>query len=294
MKNWFANLTMMAFASFLLAACGDDSGTVSGGLTKLSNADMEVDSYSQLPSCAEKRVGKTAYVADQDQGYVCQNGKWVESDAVETNNSSSLNSSGSVKSSSSINGSCETAYQVEVVNPGNVKKGTMTDSRDGKTYKTVTIGSQTWMAENLNYEAETAYSICYNYSAIYCAKYGLLYSWQGAANACPAGWHLPTKVEFETLFTEVGGQSTAGKVLRSTSGWNSCGNGTDTFGFSALPAGYRFYVDGFYSEGYLACFWSSTEGDHVMYSMCLHYNLENADLVAFNFRQGLSVRCLRD
>ena len=74
--------------TLLLIACGDDSGTASGGSTKLSNADMEVDSYSLLPSCVEKREGKTAYVVDQEQGYVCQEGECVESDVVETNNSS--------------------------------------------------------------------------------------------------------------------------------------------------------------------------------------------------------------
>ena len=115
---------------------------------------------------------------------------------------------------------------------------TMTDSRDGQTYKTVTIGTQTWMAQNLNYE--TANSYCCKDSASYCTKYGRLYTWAAATTACPEGWHLPSQTEWEVLFTAVGGQSTAGKVLKSTSGWNNGGNGTDAFAFSALPAGGRY------------------------------------------------------
>ena len=171
-----------------------------------------------------------------------------------------------------------------------VSTGTMTDSRDGQTYKTVTIGTQTWMAENLNYE--TANSYCYKDSASYCTKYGRLYTWEAATTACPDGWHLPTKAEFETLFTAVGGQSTAGKVLKSTSGWS--GNGSDAFAFSALPAGFR-YGDGlYYHEGYYAYFWSSTEYySDSAYNMYLYHNYESANVINDKY-YGFSVRCLKD
>lgn len=89
MKNWFANLTMMAFASFLLAACGDDSGTTNSA-PKISDADYEADSYKGLPKCSDELDGKTAYVVDQEQGYVCEKGEWVEDEAaVEIRSSSS-------------------------------------------------------------------------------------------------------------------------------------------------------------------------------------------------------------
>lgn len=111
MKNWFANLTMMAFASFLLAACGGDSGTTNSA-PKISDADIEVDSYKGLPSCTEKREGTTAYVVDQEQGYVCENGKWVEDDAaVEMIGSSS--SSKKDKSSSSFKPVIDTVKTVD-------------------------------------------------------------------------------------------------------------------------------------------------------------------------------------
>jgi uncharacterized protein (TIGR02145 family) len=97
------------------------------------------------------------------------------------------------------------------------------------------------------------------------------------------------------LITAVGGQSTAGKVLRSTSGWNSSGNGTDTFAFSALPAGHRGgggYYDG---EGNGVDFWSSTEGNSdYAYSMYLYYINDVAYLSDDYKYYGYSVRCLKD
>ena len=109
--------------------------------------------------------------------------------------------------------------------------GILTDSRDGQTYRTVKIGNQVWMAENLNYE--TANSYCYQDSVSNCTKYGRLYTWAAAKAACPSGWHLPTEVEFKELVATVGGSSTAGKMLKSTSGWDDdegeSGNGTDAY-----------------------------------------------------------------
>ena len=89
MKNWFVNLTTAVFAAFFLAACGGDSGSTNS-TPKISDADYEADSYRELPSCTESRDGETAYVVDQDQGYICKKGKWVEDDeAVEIRSSSS-------------------------------------------------------------------------------------------------------------------------------------------------------------------------------------------------------------
>ena len=175
--------------------------------------------------------------------------------------------------------------------------GTMTDSRDGKAYKTVKIGTQIWMAENLNYNAANSY--CYRGKASNCTKYGRLYTWATAATACPEGWHLPSKDEWEKLFTAVGGESTAGKALKSTSGWNNyhgeSGNGTDAFGFSALPAGYRDDDGDYLNEGDDVYFWSSTEDNSgYVYDMYLYYNLDLAYLRANNKNNRFSVRCLKD
>jgi len=129
------------------------------------------------------------------------------------------------------------------------------DSRDGKVYKIVKIGEQVWMAENLNYEANG--SKCYYNDPAYCEKYGRLYNWQAAMEACPAGWKLPDTTDWVKLIAAAGGTETGAKKLKSNSGWNEycgreddipcrtqCGdepcrdgNGMDDFGFSALPGG---------------------------------------------------------
>ena len=197
--------------------------------------------------------------------------------------------------------------------------GSITDTRDGQTYKTVSIGAQTWMAQNLNYE--TANSYCYSNNASNCTKYGRLYTWAAAMDSagmwsangkgcgyyktctptypvrgvCPEGWHLPTKAEFKTLFTAVGGSVTAGTKLKSTTGWNSSGNGTDDYSFSALPAGRMNYIGSYLNEGNYAYFWSSTEyNSDDAFSMYLNYDYDDAypDYSHKNF--GFSVRCVKD
>jgi hypothetical protein len=85
--------------------------------------------------------------------------------------------------------------------------GTFTDSRDGKTYKTVMIANQIWMAENLGYDVGKG-SYCYDDDLKNCSKYGRLYTFEAAKRAVPHGWHLPSKSDFERLLTELGGPGT--------------------------------------------------------------------------------------
>jgi uncharacterized protein (TIGR02145 family)/uncharacterized repeat protein (TIGR02543 family) len=131
--------------------------------------------------------------------------------------------------------------------------------------KTVVIGSQKWMAENLNRETEGSW--CYENSSDSCAKYGRLYTWNAAMTACPSGWHLPTRDEWGALARAAGGTDTygsggtAGKALKSTSGWNYYGGiiATDEFGFSALPGGLINYGKAFVDAGYSGLWWTATE-----------------------------------
>ena len=124
-------------------------------------------------------------------------------------------------------------------------------------YKTVQIGSQKWMAENL--DNAVAGSVCYGNDPANCAKYGRLYDWNTAKTACPAGWHLPSDAEWTQLTDFVGGESTAGKKLKSTSGWNNNGNGTNDYQFSALPGGAGNGSGYFDYAGNNGHWWSSTE-----------------------------------
>jgi len=99
------------------------------------------------------------------------------------------------------------------------QKGSFTDARDKKTYKTVIIGTQTWMAQNLDYGGKNDdIGKCPGEKAENCKKYGTLYTWKEAKEVCPAGWHLPTMDEWKTLVNFAGGAKIAGKKLKSKSG----------------------------------------------------------------------------
>jgi uncharacterized protein (TIGR02145 family) len=177
------------------------------------------------------------------------------------------------------------------VQSGGVSGGTLTDSRDGKRYKAVKIGKQTWMAENLSYDASG--SKCYSNNSANCAKYGRLYNWSTAKNACPRGWHLPSDAEWTALTDFVGND--AGTKLKATSGWDSNGNGTDEFGFSALPGGYGSSDGGFLNVGTYGFWWSSTEdGSYLAYGRDMGYDRSYVGRYDNDKSYLLSVRCVQD
>jgi len=165
-----------------------------------------------------------------------------------------------------------------------------TDSRDGQKYRTVKIGGKTWMAQNLNYKTKSG-SWCYNDNTSNCKKYGRLYDWNTAKTECPNGWHLPSLEEWNGLVA-ASGVDVAGKALKSTSGWNerTDDNGTDDFGFSALPGGSRT-ADGFYGGGSDGSWWTATEiGSGGAWSM-QYYN--HVTMFGNIVSIGLSVRCVK-
>ena len=176
---------------------------------------------------------------------------------------------------------------------------TLTDTRDNKTYKTVKIGEQVWMAENLNYEAKEG-SMCYDNKPANCQKYGRFYEWYyTATEACPSGWHLPNKDEWQTLVDLAGGKEIAGKKLKAKSGWNKNGNGTDDFGFAALPGGGGNFEGSFYDIGFIGEWWTATEGEDTAefdtaYVMDMHNDREDVGNVFHRIDHLHNVRCIKD
>jgi uncharacterized protein (TIGR02145 family) len=195
---------------------------------------------------------------------------------------------------------------------------------DGNTYKTVTIGTQVWMAENLktnkysngdligtttpatlniNSESTPKYQWAYDGNESNVNTYGRLYTWYAVTdsrNVCPTGWHVPSDAEWATLTTYLGGKRVAGGKLKETgtTHWQSPNTGaTNETGFTALPSGYRD-SDGTYGDVVdYGAWWSSSERSttdaYYRYTYS-HSNLVYRRCHYSDKRNGFSVRCLRD
>jgi uncharacterized protein (TIGR02145 family) len=170
-------------------------------------------------------------------------------------------------------------------NSGNSK--TFKDPRDGKQYKIVKMhDNKIWMAENLNYNANG--SKCYDNKESNCQKYGRLYNWAVAETACPSGWHLPGDEELDDLMQLLGGWEIASKKLKAAKGWEY-GNGTDDYGFSALPSGY-FWDGRFVHIGEIGYWWC-----RAYKKTCVFY-IEDAggSGLYYDIKDLSSVRCIKD
>jgi len=173
------------------------------------------------------------------------------------------------------------------------KIGTFKDPRDGKIYKTVKIGKQVWMAENLAFKPNTGNYWAYDNSETNVAKYGYLYDWETSRNVCPTGWHLPSDAEWKKLVDFLG--SNSGTKLKAQSGWSSNGNGTDIYGFSAFPGGSWSYGDDFYNFGDYGYYWSSTEYNTTnAWGHYLYYSYSDIYRYYYYKKWGLSVRCIKN
>ena len=179
-----------------------------------------------------------------------------------------------------------------VVSPDQVVRGSLLDPRDKANYKTVRIGNQTWMAQNLNFE--TGMSWCYENDPDNCVTYGRLYAWKSAQKACPSGWHLPSEDEWRILEISVGGAETAGMNLKSGSGWISDGCGPDDYNFTALPTGFRLVGDKFGCMGSFAFFWTSKESGGGK-AWCRYFT-DKASIGGGkdDKTNGYGIRCLKD
>ncbi len=303
MSFFWKIVPVAAFAAFALVAC--DSGSSSDS----DAAESSSSAAAQSSGSSSSGMESSGSVAESSSSIAARSSSDVSSSSSVAASSSSV-----AKSSSSV-AACTNTYGTN----------TVTDCRDGRSYKTVTIGTQMWMAENLNYADSAAMpnlmgnSWCYGNRADSCSKYGRLYTWTAAMNiassyrtasagaeiktpqqgACPAGWHVPTDAEWTTLETAVGGSDSAGTKLKSASGWDyyngANGNGTDSYGFSALPAGYRYYSGAFYYAGNFAYFWSATKyGASYVRLRYLGYNYTYMLSYGYDKDYAFSVRCVQD
>ena len=237
------------------------------------------------------------------------------------NNTIESSSSENTASSSSA---ITTAEPCKTKTEDNCEYGIIEDTRDSHVYKTVKIGSQWWMAENLNFE--TNKSSCHDTD---CLKYGRYYSWSDAMDSigvyskkgkgcgfrvdctpsypvqgvCPSGWHLPDTAEVSMLLTAVGDKNTAGEKLKSLTDWvggTACtnANGSDSYGFSLYPAGYQDYLEQIYSAPNGASFWTSTSNgnnEHAYYSSFTSCSQKASTSFSPNTKKDKrTIRCVKD
>jgi uncharacterized protein (TIGR02145 family) len=197
--------------------------------------------------------------------------------------------------------------------------GTFFDSRDSTTYPTIIIGNQIWFAANLKYlpsvnpPSQHANNVPHYYVYDYIGnnrfeakttpnyqKFGVLYNYRAALTACPAGWHLPTSVEFQTLIEYVGGATVAGGNLKTTEQgyWNPPNSGaTNESGFSGHPGGfYRYQTTSFQNLNNFGYYWSSLTPPQNDIAVGQVMALNSTSVVSniFITNSGFSVRCIRD
>lgn len=173
----------------------------------------------------------------------------------------------------------------EISNIDKETKNTFIDTRDGHIYKTVKIGNQTLLAENFAYKADGG---CWAYSnnSSNVSKYGYLYNCETAKKVIPAGWHLPTKEEWEILYNFLGGDNE--KVFNAIKLGGSSG-------FNALLGGNRSTFGEFYNIEVSSYFWSATEsGESQAWALYFDAGSSNADLYDDDRKCGFSVRLFRD
>jgi uncharacterized protein (TIGR02145 family) len=280
-KSKFISFTAsLVLAMVFTFSCSDDGG-----------------GNNNTSTCGGKEYDATVYTCEKGElvGFCRGNSYYPEYQYCDNNGEIKEGTEISSSSLSSVGGSSSSG------SGGNENGGGGSVTYEGQTYKTVKIGTQTWLAKNLN--NGVAGSKCYDNDPANCDKYGRLYDWATAMSLppgcnenscssqiqskhrgiCPNGWHIPSNADWDKLMEFVGGISTAGTKLKAKSGWDGNGNGTDDYDFSALPGGLLGHwedsddsdcsdcssgSDGggssgsdFYEIGNWGLWWSATEGD---------------------------------
>ena len=257
---------------------------INGFWTLNANVSGSISISANVSNCTSEVDGAIKYSEDTDTYYRCADGMWQV--MTPANDSSATESDVQPDI-------VEPPSEIEVVPPDAPITGmnTFKDARDGQEYRFVVIGSQVWMAENLNYAVDDGSSSwCGNRD---CDSYGRLYNWPTAQNVCPGGWHLPNDDEYKTLWAYVdenNGSESVETSLKATTMWAE--PGSDKFGFAALPAGY--YWSGYSDVGSDAGFWSSSEDNYNQGYDWRLYHGANYDNLGMPKEVGFAVRCLYD
>lgn len=292
-------LAMISVPFLFFQACTTDAGYDPSKDYSNKEASYKVEDLYEMPYCRKNLESMVVYAEWEGYDFVCSEGFWVK--LRHNENGSKLDDLPESYYSNDNDGDDD--------NGGNSSRldyqtSTMTDSRDGKTYKTVTIGNQTWMAENLAYK--TLYSFEYDWP-IDDMKMGLFYDWDYAVygglnkrDICPSGWHLPSKNEWSQLIEHVGGKEYAFN-LKSKDYWDyesGVTSGVDKYGFSAVPAGYREDGQNYIQQGYsLAAFWTSDGydgGETYAYACMMSSASDKITLPTEQIYSYLNVRCIKD
>lgn len=245
------------------------------------NANITISSIENMNiSCGASTAGWTIYDTDRSVLMTCTGGAWVTTPVV-------LCGTALSSSSAAVNSS--------------VTYGSLTDARDGKTYKTVTIGGAEWMAENLNfYESSDGTvkidsSFCYDNLQSNCDVYGRLYQMFSVSDACPAGTHLPTTEEWTALRNALRSEFnvTDARDVAESGDWEN-GAGTNTSGFGALPGGFRQKSGLFVSMSEGAYFWGydSTVASERSFALNDSYEFTMEPRIYVN--ASYSLRCVKD
>ena len=300
MKNFFALILALLFA-----ACTDyqaEFDNAFGGLeySELDNPDLSSNSNTessnaQTPksSGGDGASSETASASSSSTGNPTgTSSSGPTSSGVEPLSSEAVPTQSSEESSSSSAQSSSSSIVPYTPPPGSY--GEM-DYKEQK-YRTVKIGDQEWMAENMN--AVVDGSTCYRDSSKYCDMYGRLYKWEEAKTICPEGWRLPDTTDWTILFEFVGGKAQAATHLKATTSWtkNGDGNGDDAFGFSAFAAG-GWSASGphwYLGEGNSTSFWTSvTVNSNEAWSVGMYWADSYPSIAESAMAQGLSVRCVK-
>ena len=319
-KAKIADWAMVADLGGFLVKIGDN--VTNWGLGEAPNFEKFIRNYwmreNGVEDCVSAIEGKVITTRDGKNRYYCFANSWISASIWSWDYPKEIYYNPQIEYDTMIDPRDKMVYNIVTIAP------------EGSGYSRTWFAENLNYADSSKTPSLKGRSWCYNNVAKNCDVGGRMYTWAAAIDSvklatdagnpqdcgyhktctlpakvqgiCPEGWHLPSKSEWEALLTAVGGQSNAGEILKSQMGWFTStdegrfakGNGTDDFGFAALPAGLR-YLDTFDGVGSNTYFWGSTEyGDNSAYGISLNRDYVNAKLSDLSKSFAIYVRCVKD